>query len=101
MKPTASFINTSRSGLVEAGGLEAALATGKPGRIAVDVFDKEPLTDTQDLLLNHSNVIATPHIGFVTEDELDYQFGDIYDQIVAYAAGAPIHMVNAEVITSA
>lgn len=94
MKPSASFINTSRSGLVEAGGLESALEAGKPGRIAVDVFDKEPLTDTSALLLNHPAVIATPHIGFVTEDELDHQFSDIYDQIVAYAAGAPIHQVN-------
>jgi D-3-phosphoglycerate dehydrogenase len=97
MKPSASFINTSRSGLVEKGALEAALAAGRPGRIALDVFDVEPLTDPADPLVQHPAVIATPHIGYVTEDELDLQFADIYDQINAYAAGEPIHMINPEV----
>lgn len=99
MKPSASFINTSRAGLVEAGALEAALDAGRPGRIALDVFDTEPLTDPNDPIVNHPAVIATPHIGFVTEDELDLQFSDIYDQIVAYDAGEPIHMINPDVWT--
>ena len=97
MKPTASFINTSRSGLVAPGALLAALKTGRPGRMALDVFDTEPLTDTTDPLLRHPNVIVTPHIGYVTEDELNVQFSDIYDQINAYATGAPIHMINPDV----
>ena len=94
MKPSASFINTSRSRLVEAGALEAALEAGRPGRLALDVFDVEPMTDTSDPLMTHPNVIVTPHIGYVTEDELDVQFSDIYDQINAFAEGAPIHMIN-------
>ena len=97
MKPSATFVNTSRSGLVEKGALEAALSVGKPGRLALDVFDVEPLTDTSDPVIQHPNVIATPHIGYVTEDELDLQFTDIYEQINAYADGAPIHMINPEV----
>ena len=97
MKPSASFVNTSRAGLVAAGALAAALAAGRPGRIALDVFDTEPLTDPDDPIVSHPAVIATPHIGFVTEDELDAQFADIYDQINAYAEGAPIHMINPEV----
>lgn len=96
MKPSASFVNTSRAGLVTPGALLAALASGRPGRIAVDVFDHEPLTNPNDPLLTHPGVIATPHIGFVTEDELDLQFADIYDQINAYAAGQPINMINPE-----
>lgn len=96
MKPSATFVNTSRSGLVAPGALETALKTGRPGRLALDVFDHEPLTDTNDVIVNHPNVIATPHIGFVTEDELDMQFADIYDQINAYADGKPIHMINPE-----
>lgn len=99
MKPSATFVNTSRSGLVEKGGLEQALAAGRPGRIALDVFDTEPLTDANDPIVNHPAVIGTPHIGYVTEDELDMQFSDIYDQINAYADGAPIHMINSEVWT--
>lgn len=97
MKPSATFINTSRSGLVEAGALEACLASGRPGRLALDVFDKEPLTDAADPITNHPNVISTPHIGYVTEDELDIQFNDIYEQINAYASGTPIHMINEQV----
>ena len=97
MKPSATFINTSRAALVAPGALEAALKADRPGTIALDVFDSEPLVDPEHLLLNHSRVIATPHIGFVTEDELDLQFADIYDQINAYAAGAPINMINPEV----
>ncbi|WGW04100.1 D-2-hydroxyacid dehydrogenase family protein [Tropicibacter oceani] len=99
MKPTATFVNTSRSGLVEAGAIQSALQQGRPGRLALDVFDVEPLTDRNDPVIHHPNVIATPHIGFVTEDELDMQFCDIYDQINAYAEGAPIHMINPEVWT--
>lgn len=97
MRPSATFVNTSRSGLVAPGVLDQALTVGRPGRLALDVFEVEPLTDTQDPLIAHPNVIATPHIGYVTEDELDMQFADIYDQINAYAAGAPIHVVNPEV----
>ena len=97
MKPTASFVNTSRSALVEQGALEAALDAGRPGRLALDVFDREPMTPPVDPLVLHRNVIATPHIGYVTEDELDLQFADIYAQINACAAGAPIHMINPEV----
>lgn len=101
MKPSASFVNTSRSGLVARGALEQALAAGRPGRLALDVFDTEPLTDAADPLVNHPAVIGTPHIGYVTEDELDLQFADIYDQINAYADGTPIHMINPGVWTGA
>ena len=96
MKPGASFVNTSRAGLVEEGALLKALEAGRPGRLALDVFETEPLTDTSDPVVTHPNVIATPHIGFVTEDELDMQFADIYDQINAFAEGAPINMINPE-----
>ena len=97
MKPSATFVNTSRSGLVEPGALEASLDAGRPGRLAVDVFDVEPIQDLKNPVITHPNVILTPHIGYVTEDELDMQFSDIYDQVNAYAEGAPIHMINPEV----
>lgn len=97
MDYSACFINTSRAGLVETGALEAALANGRPGYAAIDVFETEPLTDPRHPLLTNPNVIATPHIGYVTEDEFDLQFSDIFDQVVAYATGDPIHMINPEV----
>ncbi|MGF1475247.1 MAG: D-2-hydroxyacid dehydrogenase family protein [Geminicoccaceae bacterium] len=100
MRPEALFVNTSRSGLVQSGALLEALNTGRPGMAAVDVFDTEPLTDAGDPLVSHPNLIGTPHIGYVTEDEFDLQFSDIFDQINAFAAGAPIHMINPEVLRS-
>ena len=95
MQPRALFVNTSRSGLVVPGALEAEIAKGQL-HAAVDVFDHEPLLDRENILLTHPNVLATPHIGFVTEDEFNTQFSDIFDQINAYAAGAPTHMINPE-----
>jgi D-3-phosphoglycerate dehydrogenase len=94
MKPTAILVNTSRAALIEAGALEGALRAGRPGMAAVDVYENEPVTDTSNPLLTMDNVICTPHIGYVTREEYQTQFSDIFDQIVAYAAGAPINVVN-------
>ncbi|WP_299369054.1 D-2-hydroxyacid dehydrogenase family protein [uncultured Tateyamaria sp.] len=96
MTPRALLVNTSRSGLIAPGVLEAEIAKGSLCA-AVDVFDTEPMTDGTDILATHPNVLATPHIGYVTEDEFDLQFSDIFDQVNAYAEGAPIHVINPEV----
>ena len=96
MRPRSLLVNTSRAGLIAPGALEAEIARGRI-HAAVDVFEEEPLRDRSHPLLTHPNVLATPHIGYVTEDEFDLQFADIFDQINAYAEGAPIHMINPEV----
>ena len=98
MKPTALLVNTSRAGLIEPNALVNALRAGRPGMAAVDVYEKEPLRDVNDPLLTMDNVVCTPHIGYVSRDEYELQFADIFDQIVAYAAGTPIHVVNPEAI---
>ena len=98
MKPSAILVNTSRAGLNEGNALVNALRAGRPGYAAVDVFDKEPLRDTGDPLLNMANVVATPHIGYVSRDEYEIQFTDIFDQIAAFAAGTPINVVNPDVM---
>jgi D-3-phosphoglycerate dehydrogenase / 2-oxoglutarate reductase len=98
MRPTAILVNTSRAGLIEPGALVSGLRAGRPGFAAVDVFDKEPLRDTADPLLNMDNVVATPHIGYVSRDEYEIQFTDIFDQIVVYAAGTPTNVVNPDVL---
>lgn len=98
MKPTALIVNTSRAGLIAPGALVAALKAGRPGMAAVDVFETEPLRDPTDPLLALPNVVATPHIGYVAREDYELQFGDIFDQILAYAAGAPEHVVNPEVL---
>ncbi|WFE87499.1 D-2-hydroxyacid dehydrogenase family protein [Roseibium porphyridii] len=97
MKPRSLLVNTSRSGLIAPGELEAEIAKGRIFA-AVDVFDTEPMSDVKNPLLTSPNVLATPHIGYVTEDEFDLQFSDIFDQIVAYADNKPIHMINPEVM---
>jgi len=98
MKPTALLVNTSRAGLVERGALASALRAGRPGMAAVDVYDEEPVLDTGHPLLSMDNVVCTPHIGYVTRDEYEIQFAEIFDQIIAYARGAPINVVNPAVL---
>ncbi len=101
MKSTALIVNTSRAALIAPGALAAALQSGRPGMAAVDVFEVEPLRDPGHPLLTLPQVIATPHVGYVTRDEYELQFTDIFDQIVAYAAGAPTNVVNPDVLTKA
>jgi D-3-phosphoglycerate dehydrogenase / 2-oxoglutarate reductase len=98
MKPSALLVNTSRAPLIEPNALVNALRSGRPGMAAVDVYEKEPLRDTSDPLLTMSNVICTPHIGYVSRDEYEIQFSDIFDQILDYAAGAPSNVVNPDAI---
>ncbi|MEL7138359.1 MAG: D-2-hydroxyacid dehydrogenase family protein [Pseudomonadota bacterium] len=93
MTPRALLVNTSRSGLIAPGILEAEIARNRIFA-AVDVFDQEPLTDKANPLLTHPNVLPTPHIGYVTEDEFDLQFSDIFEQVNAFAKGAPINVIN-------
>ena len=101
MKPTALLVNTSRAPLIEPGALLAALKAGRPGMAAVDVYDAEPVRDPNDPLLALDNVVCTPHIGYVSRDEYELQFSDIFDQIIAYADGTPINVVNPQVSASA
>jgi D-3-phosphoglycerate dehydrogenase / 2-oxoglutarate reductase len=98
MKPTALLVNTSRAPLIEPDALVAALRAGRPGMAAIDVYEEEPVRDTAHPLLNMPNVVCTPHLGYVTREEYEVQFADIFDQIVAYAAGAPINVVNPDVL---
>jgi D-3-phosphoglycerate dehydrogenase / 2-oxoglutarate reductase len=52
-------------------------------------------------LLQFEQVVATPHIGYVTREEYETQFTDIFDQILAYQAGKPINVVNPDVLAKA
>ncbi len=101
MKPTALLVNTSRAPLIEPGALVEALRRGRPGLAAIDVYEDEPVRDPDHPLLTMSNVVCTPHIGYVSREEYEVQFTDIFDQITAYAAGAPINVVNPDVLKAA
>jgi D-3-phosphoglycerate dehydrogenase len=67
----------------------------------VDVYEEEPLRDPGHSLLGMGIVVCTPHRGCVTREEYAAQFRDVVDQIDAYAAGAPIHVVYPEVLPHA
>jgi len=99
MKPTALLVNSSRAGLIESGALVKALNNGTPGMAAVDVYEQEPVMNADHPLLKMNNVVCTPHIGFVTEEEFDIQFSDIFDQVVAFANDDPINVINPEVVS--
>jgi D-3-phosphoglycerate dehydrogenase len=98
MKPTALLVNTSRAPLIEPGALLEALRQGRPGMAAVDVYEDEPVLDPDHPLLKMPNVVCTPHIGYVTREEYETQFVDIFDQITAYAAGTPINVINPDAL---
>jgi D-3-phosphoglycerate dehydrogenase len=100
MKPTALLVNTSRAPLIEPGALLAALKAGRPGMAAVDVYEEEPVLDPNYPLFALDSVVCTPHIGYVSREEYEIQFSDIFDQIIAYAAGTPINVVNPKVLES-
>ena len=96
MKPTAVMVNTSRAGLIAPGALEAALRAGRPGMAAVDVFEDEPVLDARHPLLALDNAVCVPHLGYVERDGLEHMFATIFDQILAYAGGKPINVMNPE-----
>lgn len=93
MHAAALFVNVSRAELVEPGALERALGEGRPGHAAVDVFMGEPLFGTVPAWLQQPNVTATPHLGFVARDNYEQYFGDAFDAVNAFAAGAAVRVV--------
>ncbi len=98
MKSTALLVKTSRAALIEQGALVEGLRAGRPGMAAIDVWEDEPMRDTGNPLLHMDNVVCTPHIGYVSLEEYEIQFSDIFDQVVAYHAGTPINVINPEVL---
>jgi D-3-phosphoglycerate dehydrogenase len=100
MKTTALLVNTSRAGLIEPGALVSALERGRPEAAAVDVFEQEPVQNARHPLLAMDRVVCTPHIGYVTREEYEIQFSNIFDQILAYAGEHPINVVNPDVLHS-
>ncbi len=88
MKPTARLINTSRGPIVDEAALIAALQAGKIAGAALDVFDDEPLTPAHPFR-SMDNVLATPHIGYVSENVYRKFYGDTVAAIRAFLEGAP------------
>ena len=89
MKPDAVFVNTSRAELVAPGGLAAALAAGRPGFAAVDVYEEEPVQGAAHPLLRMGNAICTPHLGYVEKDGYELYFGGAFGNLAEFAKAAP------------
>jgi len=98
MKPTALIVNTSRAALIAEGALVAALKQGRPGFAAVDVYEDEPVLNGNHPLLKMDNVVCTPHLGYVEKGTYEAYFGAAIDNILAFAAGKPINVLNPEVL---
>ena len=88
MKPEAILVNTSRAELIAPGALAAALKAGRPGFAAVDVYEEEPVLGAAHPLLALDNALCTPHLGYVERDSYALYFGQAFDNVLNWAAGA-------------
>ncbi|TNJ68309.1 D-2-hydroxyacid dehydrogenase family protein [Paenibacillus hemerocallicola] len=93
MRPTAYLINTSRAPIVDQDALREALSEGRIAGAGLDVFDIEPLP-SDDLFRSLPNVLATPHVGFVTEESYRVFYRDIVQNIHAFLTGTPIRLLG-------
>jgi D-3-phosphoglycerate dehydrogenase len=98
MKPSALLVNTSRAPIIAEGALVAALQQGRPGFAAVDVYESEPVVDANHPLLHMSNALCTPHLGYAERDGYEALYNSAVDQLLAFAAGQPINVVNPEAV---
>ncbi|MGW8361364.1 D-2-hydroxyacid dehydrogenase family protein [Streptomyces wedmorensis] len=89
MRPSAYLVNTSRAGLVDGEALVRALREGWIAGAGLDVYDTEPLP-ADDPLRTLPNVLALPHLGYVTEANYAVYFGEAVEDIEAFLAGTPV-----------
>jgi phosphoglycerate dehydrogenase-like enzyme len=95
MKPTAYLINTSRGPIVDEKALIAALTAGRIGGAGLDVFDIEPLP-TDHPFRKLDNVVMTPHLGYVSQQNYAGYFPDIVEDIRGWMDGKPVRVIAAK-----
>jgi phosphoglycerate dehydrogenase-like enzyme len=93
MRPDAILVNTSRGPLIDQAALIDALRAGSIGCAALDVYDEEPLPEDHPFR-TLPNVVATPHLGYVTRETLAVFFNDVVEDIEAFLAGSPIRQLT-------
>jgi D-3-phosphoglycerate dehydrogenase / 2-oxoglutarate reductase len=94
MKPTSLLVNTSRAELIQPDALLTALQAGRPGYAAVDVYEKEPVTNGNHPYLSMPNVLCVPHLGWAEWDNFELYFRECFEQIQAYAQGMPLRLAG-------
>ena len=97
MKPTSLLVNTSRAELMEENAQLGALAHNRPGMVAIDVYESEPILQGYSLL-RMENVICTPHIGYVERESYELYFGAAFRNILAFDAGDHASVANPEAL---
>jgi D-3-phosphoglycerate dehydrogenase len=99
MKPTARVINTARGGIIDETALKRALDEGWIAGAAIDVFEKEPITE--HALFASDKVVVTPHLGASTAEAQERVAVDVAEQIIAVLNGEPArYAVNAPLIAA-
>jgi phosphoglycerate dehydrogenase-like enzyme len=93
MKPTAFLVNTSRGEIVDQAALVAALTDGRLAGAALDVYDKEPLPKGH-VLYGAPNLLMTPHLGYVTQDNYRTFFSQTVEDIAAWLDGKPVRALG-------
>jgi phosphoglycerate dehydrogenase-like enzyme len=93
MKKTAILVNTSRGPIVDVYAVIEALEAGRLGYAAFDVYDGEPLP-ADHLLRRTPNVLLTPHIGYVTEENYRSSYPQIVENIAAFLDGHPVRVIQ-------
>jgi len=93
MKKTAILVNTSRGPIVDAYAVIEALEAGRLGCAAFDVYDREPLPADHPLRRT-PNVLLTPHIGYVTEENYRSSYPQIVENVVAFLDGHPVRVIQ-------
>jgi D-3-phosphoglycerate dehydrogenase len=98
MKENAVLINTARAELIENDALLNVLKSGKMIYVGVDVYENEPIYDTNFELLKMDNVICTPHLGYVEKNGYEIYFGKAFENIMNYINGNPTNIANPETL---
>jgi len=93
MKPSAFLINTSRGPIVDEAALLAALRDKKIAGAGLDVFDNEPLP-LDHPLRRMDNVVLTPHLGYVSEQNYKHYFAGVVDDIRGFLDGKPVRVMT-------
>lgn len=93
MKPGALLVNTARGPIVDEAALIDALQNGRLGGAALDVFAEEPLPADHPFR-RLANVLATPHVGYVSRQNYQQFYGQMIENLQAWAAGQALRLLN-------